>query len=130
MDLRLQVELAEGFKSKSQIARITTEAWVIDNVLCPNCGSSLQGYPANEKSKDVYCKSCEADFQIKSSKKRFSKKITGAEYKTTLNSVRNASYPSLMLLFYDEKNMTVVDFQVIHYSFITEKHTTQKAAIR
>ena len=27
-----------------------------------------------------------------------------------------------MLLFYDEKNMTVVDFQVIHYSFITEKN--------
>lgn len=122
MDLQLQVELAEGYKSKSQIARITTEAWIVANINCPNCGNDLHEYPANEKSKDVYCKSCKADFQIKSSKNRFSKRITGAEYNTTLKSVRNAKNPSIMLLFYNEKTMKVVDLQIIHHSYITEKN--------
>lgn len=122
MDLKLPVNLARLYKSKSQIARVITEAWVVSNVACPNCGSALNEYPSNEKSKDVYCNVCYADFQIKSSKTRFSKRITGAEYNATLNGVRSANNPSLMLLFYDEMAMTVVDFQVIHHSFITEKN--------
>jgi len=122
MDLKLPAHLAKSYKSKSQIARITTEAWVVVNISCPNCESALNEYPPNQKSKDVYCNNCSTDFQIKSSKNRFSKRITGAEYNTTLNSVKNDNNPSLMLLFYDEKAMTVVDFQIIHHSFITEKN--------
>lgn len=122
MDLKLPTHLAKSYKSNSQIARITTEAWVVENISCPNCGGALDEYPANEKSKDVCCSICSTDFQIKSSKNRFSKKITGAEYKTTLNSVLNGNNPSLMLLFYNEKSMTVIDFQIIHHSFIIEKN--------
>lgn len=122
MDLKLPTHLAKSYKSKSQVARVITEAWVVKNISCPSCGSKLIEYPANEKSKDVYCSACKIDYQIKSSKSRFSKKITGAEYNTTLNSVKNSKNPSLMLLFYDEKNMMVVDFQIIHHSFITEKN--------
>lgn len=122
MDLKLPVNLAKSYKSKSQIARVITEAWVVTNISCPNCEAALNEYPPNEKSKDVYCNTCGTDFQIKSSKKRFSKRITGAEYNTTLNSIKNSNNPSLMLLFYDEKTMAVVDFQIIHHSFITEKN--------
>jgi len=114
------MHLADGYKSKSQIARVTTEAWVLQNVSCPNCDLPLNEYPANQKSKDVFCNLCDSEFQIKSSKKRFSEKITGAEYNTTLNSVRNGNHPSLMLLFYDENSMRVVDFEIIHYSFLKE----------
>ncbi len=122
MDVKLPVNLAKCYKSKSQIARVITEAWVVANISCPSCGNKLVEYPANEKSKDIYCSVCRTDFQIKSSKNRFSKKITGAEYNTTLNNVINAQNPSLMLLFYDEKTMMVVDFQIIHHSFITKKN--------
>ena len=122
MDLKLPVHLAKSYKSKSQIARVITEAWVVTNISCLNCEAALSEYPANEKSKDVYCNTCGTDFQIKSSKKRFSKRITGAEYNTTLNSINNSNNPSLMLLFYDEKAMAVVDFQIIHHSFITKKN--------
>lgn len=121
MDLKLPTDLANSYKSKSQIARVTTEAWVISTIPCPGCGEKLCEYPANERSKDAFCHLCGEDFQIKSSKNKFSKKITGAEYKTTLNSVRNPNNPSLMLLHYNEITMAVIDFQIIHHSFITEK---------
>jgi len=121
MNLDLPIDLAKEYKSKSQIARVVTEAWVISNITCPNCGSSLRKYPANEKSKDVFCPSCGNDFQIKSSKNKFSKRITGAEYNTTLHSVKIGENPSFMLLHYDENSMRVVDFMLIHNSFITSE---------
>ena len=121
MNLDLPIDLAKRYKSKSQIARVVTEAWVVTNITCPNCGSSLSEYPANEKSKDVFCPSCGDDFQIKSSKNKFSKRITGAEYNTTLNSIRSGKNPSLMLLHYDENSMRVIDFIFIHSSFITNE---------
>ena len=121
MDLKLPIDLAIGYKSKSQIARVITEAWVLLKIRCPNCSDKLCEYPANEKSKDVFCSSCNEDFQIKSSKKKFSKRITGAEYNTTLKSVKIPNNPSFMLLHYDEDAMAVVNFEIIHHSFITEK---------
>ena len=38
MNLNLDIKLAEGYKSNSQIARVLTENWVKVNSYCPNCG--------------------------------------------------------------------------------------------
>jgi len=75
MDLKLPIDLAIGYKSKSQIARVITEAWVLLKIRCPNCSDKLCEYPANEKSKDVFCSSCNEDFQIKNSKKSFQREL-------------------------------------------------------
>lgn len=120
MNLKLPMNLAANYKSASQIARVTTEAWVVSFVKCPNCGRQLKAHPSNMKSKDVFCISCKMEFQIKSSKTKFRKKIVGAEYKTTLRSVLSGDHPSLMLLHYAEQFMTVVDLLIIHRSYINE----------
>ena len=44
MNLKLNVSLANGYKSNSQIVRLLTENWVLNNSYCPSCGIS----PLNE----------------------------------------------------------------------------------
>jgi type II restriction enzyme len=119
MNLSLPMHLANNYTNQSQVARVTTEAWVVENILCPNCGGSLKEYSSNTKSKDVFCISCKEEYQVKSSKNRFSNKIVGAEYSTTLRSIESGQHPSLMLLHYSQQNMEVVDVQIIHRSCIT-----------
>ncbi|MCR4769773.1 MAG: DpnI domain-containing protein [Bacteroidaceae bacterium] len=38
MDLRFNISLAEGYKSKSQITKVLTEDWFARNMFCPICG--------------------------------------------------------------------------------------------
>ena len=38
MNLNFNIDLAGGYKSNSQIARVLTENWVKENSYCPNCG--------------------------------------------------------------------------------------------
>ena len=38
MNLSFNTHLAEGYKSQSQIARLLTEDWVLNNSYCPSCG--------------------------------------------------------------------------------------------
>ena len=47
MDLTFNLNLSQGYKSKSQIARLLTENWVLNNSYCPNCGE----LPLNEFEK-------------------------------------------------------------------------------
>jgi len=78
------------------------------------------------KGTSVFCSICKTDFQIKSSKNRFSKKITGAEYNTTLHNVINGNNPSLMLLYYDEKTMMVVGMEMVQKEVLYQMaHITQ-----
>lgn len=119
MNLKLPMHLANNYTNQTQVARITTEAWVVENILCPNCGGTLERYSSNTKSKDVFCMLCKEEYQVKSSRTRFSNRIIGAEYNTTLRSVKSGQHPSLMLLHYSQQNMEVVDVQIIHRSCIT-----------
>ncbi len=119
MNPKLPMHLASNYTNQTQVARVTTEAWVVENILCPNCGGSLKKYSSNTKSKDVFCISCMEEYQVKSSRTIFSNKIIGAEYNTTLQSVQSGQHPSLILLHYSQQNMEVVDVQIIHRSCVT-----------
>jgi type II restriction enzyme len=126
VNFKLPTHLADNYMNPSQEARVTTEAWVVENILCLNCGGCLKAYSPNTKSKDVFCVSCKEEYQVKSSKTRFSNKIIGAEYNTTLRSIESGQHPSLMLLHYSPQNMEVVDLQIIHRSFITASCITPR----
>ena len=120
MDLRLPTGLATPYKSPSQKARVTTEAWAASHLACPSCGSRLRALSANTKSIDFRCLACDEPFQLKSQSKPFPKRLLGAEYKTTLHAVRSGTHPSVILLRYEPSGMTVQDVEVIHRSWITE----------
>lgn len=134
MNLDLSIyynSIASQYKNSSQIARIITEKWASDNLYCPKCGKSLVQYPNNKPVYDFYCDhlneeltvGSKENFQLKSTKNfpngHFSNKILGAEYSTEMRIMKQDTFPSLILLHYEEKTMTVEDVLLIHRLTIT-----------
>lgn len=98
MDLKLKNELGSNYESSRQKARVITEKWVLDNYKCPFCSGTLKPFSNNNKCSDFYCGKCNESFELKSKKGRFSKRISGAEYKTTVEKVSSNENPNWILL--------------------------------
>lgn len=119
-DLKLAASAALGYKNASQRARVLTESWVAEWVRCPKCGSRLIQCNASRHTVGFDCSTCEEQFQLKSKSSDFRPKVLGAEYYTTLKSIRDGKHPSIILLQYDKHKMEVVGVQAIHRACITE----------
>jgi type II restriction enzyme len=118
MDLTLPTPRAH-LKSASQVARVSTEGWAVDNFYCAACGTCLTAYPPNTKVYDFYSPECRENFQLKSASHVFSTSILGGEYKTTRESILKDTFPSLILLHYDRARWMVEDLSLIHRACIT-----------
>jgi hypothetical protein len=58
----MQIALGLGYKNRSQIARVVTEAWGAENLYCPKRDASqLQQVPANTRAIDF---GCDVDGQV------------------------------------------------------------------
>lgn len=112
MDLNLRTLLAATYTSKSQIARVLTEAWVKENVFCPNCGNvAIHKYENNKPAADFFCALCKEDFELKGSRSPFRDKITGAAYSLMIERLNSATNPNFFLLQYQDgqvKNFSVI----------------------
>ena len=111
-------EDATPFTSGSQKARVWTEGWVLRQMYCPSCGERpLTDYTNNKPVADFYCGLCSEDFELKSTKGKFGKKITDGAYATMIERLKSDSVPSLMLLRYTAANKMVQDLSVIPKQF-------------
>lgn len=111
-------EDATPFTSGSQKARVWTEGWVLRQMYCPSCGERpLTDYTNNKPVADFYCGLCSEDFELKSTKRKFGKKITDGAYATMMERLKSDSVPSLMLLRYTAENKMVQDLSVIPKQF-------------
>ena len=119
IDLHLQTQLAAGYKSASQIARVLTETWAGEQLFCPNCGAHLYTCSPNTRTVDFTCPDCGEEYQLKSSKKLFHKRVLDAEYHTTLQRALKEQHPSLILLNYHQERMIVTNVLMIHRASIT-----------
>lgn len=136
MNLHFNTEIALGYKSKSQIARVLTECWMKDNMFCPICGnSSLMHYQANKPVADFYCASCHSDFELKSKESKravISSKIADGAYSTMIERISSLSNPHLFVMTYD--NNTVNNLLLIPNFFfvpdIIEKRPPLKETAR
>jgi len=85
---------------------------------CPSCGEKpLTDYINNKPVADFYCGLCSEDFELKSTKGKFGKKITDGAYATMMTRLQSDSVPSLMLLRYTAANKMVQDLSVIPKQF-------------
>jgi type II restriction enzyme len=118
MDLGFKKKLGQNYPSPSQRARVLTEAWVHDQVFCPNCGrASIERYPNNNPVGDFFCGKCREQFELKAKQGAFGKKIVDGEYKTMLRRLRSSEVPNLFALNYDLKKGRVLDLIVIPSQF-------------
>jgi type II restriction enzyme len=117
MNLSLEIELAESYKSPSQKARVLTENWVNQQMYCPNCGCHhLLKTPNNQPVADFYCPDCNEIFELKSKQETTFSRIVDGAYKTMLQRLNERGNPQLFLLRYDKYTWAVTDF------FIVPKH--------
>lgn len=119
LDLELNLIAESGYKSASQLARLSTERWTLDNFYCPSCGDDLSPYRANTPLYDFHSVECHERFQLKASRREFGKSVLDSEYHTALRGVIQDAYPSLILLHYDPVKWVVSDLDLVHRACIT-----------
>ena len=115
-----QKNIFEQYKSNSQIARRLTEDWCSDEMYCPSClNNKLHTHPNNQKVSDFFCVNCNNEFQLKSSNKKFSKKIVDGEYNTMIQFITSDSTPHFVLMHYSKDEWVVKNLILIPKFFIS-----------
>lgn len=102
MNLLLDTNHLNSFKSKSQRARVLTEHWMEQNMFCPICGQNLlTQFPANRPVADFYCEKCLAQYELKS-KEKFSiatqNIIPDGCYETMIQRITSLNNPNLFVM--------------------------------
>jgi type II restriction enzyme len=108
--------------SGSQSARAWTERWVRDWVFCPNCGSpKINQFEINRPVADFFCSSCNEEYELKSQKSTFGTKILDGAFRTMCVRLAASNNPSLLLLNYDLKQLSVVSLFVVPKQFFVRE---------
>jgi type II restriction enzyme len=115
----LPSEALENYESKSQQARVATEAWAFTNLYCPNCDEPrLTQHPANTPAVDFQCPNCAADFQLKAQSHGFAGKIVDAAYSSMVRKIRENKTPSLFAMHYQRAEWKISNLILIpHFAF-------------
>jgi type II restriction enzyme len=112
--------LVKGYKSNSQIARRLTENWAKNNLYCPSClQKRVTPYPNNYPVADFFCQKCSEQFQLKSQKTNFGKKVNDGEYHHMMASIINSTRPNFYFMKY-QHDYCVEDLFVVPSFFFTD----------
>ncbi len=108
MDTSLNPQWAQGYRSKSQMARMLTETWTAAQLYCPTCGwPVLARFPNNMAVADFYCPKCKNEFEQKSKNGNFGTKITDGAYHTFLERICSSQNPHFLMMCYSLEKMKV-----------------------
>jgi type II restriction enzyme len=106
------------FESPSQNARVLTEGWAGRSLFCPNCGAPSLGKVANNSPvADFRCVECREEYELKSQKGRFGRKVTDGAYGAMLNRLVASNNPNLILMNYDLGRLSVTNLFVVPKQF-------------
>ncbi|MDB5498215.1 MAG: Type site-specific deoxyribonuclease [Phenylobacterium sp.] len=113
-------EAPAHFESALQKARVTTERWALNWLFCPNCGErGLGQFANNSKVADFYCAVCREEYELKSTKGRFGRKVVDGAYGAMRERLAQRNNPNFLLLTYDAAALSATDLMVIPKHFFT-----------
>ncbi len=116
----MNADLAIGYKSRSQIARVLTEDWGACNLYCAACdATSLSQSPANTRAFDYCCLGCNAGYQLKSGTRWSEHRIPDAGYEAMVAAIRSDRVPNLFVMQYSV-TWNVLNLLLIPSFFFTE----------
>ena len=121
MDVSMyQKDVFNSYTNNSQIARVLTENWFSNQMYCLCCLSkSVSTYEHNKKGYDFYCLNCGNEFQLKSSKKPFGKKVVDGEYNTMKKIVDEGKSPNFFIMHYSSNDWRVKSLNMIPKFFVS-----------
>ncbi len=115
-----QKDILQKYKSNSQIARVLTEKWFSSEMYCPCClNKKIINYPNNKKAIDFFCEKCKNDFQLKSSKKPFGKKVIDGEFNTMISVIKKGDSPNFFIMHYSSDEWIIKNLIMIPKFFVT-----------
>jgi len=121
MILTFNTDIASGYTSNSQRARVLTENWMERNSYCPICGAaSIRHYAANRPVADFYCDACKSDFELKSKDSKSGEiagKVVDGAYDTMIARITSRNNPNFFFMAY--ANDTVSNLLMIPNYFFT-----------
>ena len=121
MNLKFDLAAADGYTSKSQIARVLTEKWVSQNIFCPSCGNEvLDEFANNSPVADFFCNRCKSEYELKSKKDSKSLKIVDGAFSTMIDRINSENNPNFFFLNYNSRELTVKNFLVIPKHFFID----------
>lgn len=104
LNLQMDEAVSSGFKSKSRIAGVVTEAWAANHLYCAACSSPSIGQAAtNTQAVDFICPVCQAEYQLKSRRTWTEGRIADAGYKPMMDRINAGLAPNLLVMHYTPK---------------------------
>ncbi len=95
-----------------------TEAWVDNDIFCPNCGNiAIDKYENNRPVADFYCSNCKEEYELKSKQNKIGVKIVDGAYRTMLERLTSSKNPNFFLLDYQLSSLEVTNFFVVPKHF-------------
>ena len=121
MELNLyRKDIFDLYKSNSQRIRVLTEKWTENNMFCPVClNLHIHQFPNNMPVADFFCPKCNEQYQLKSQKNKFGKRILDGAYKLMTDSIINNQRPNFFLLKYNP-DYYIDNLFLLPYFFFTE----------
>ena len=121
MDLALPTKGLEKYHSRSQMARVATEAWAARNLFCVSCNSPrLEASRAGTKALDYVCSGCDEPFELKSQSHPFGNRVLDSAYLAMIAAIKADRTPHFFLLHYARASWSVVDLVFIPRFAISE----------
>ena len=121
MNLYFNTDLAKGYKSPAQIARVLTENWLGENAYCPSCGCAHITKAINNRPVlDFDCPDCAEQFELKSKQaKSAGKIINDGAYSTMMQRIQAADNPNFFFLSYNKADYSVRQLMLVPKHFFT-----------
>jgi type II restriction enzyme len=119
MKLALPADLAQGYKSAAQQARVVTQSWAGDNLFCAGC-SSVNLTPTREGSEanDFACPRCGLRYELKSKSAPIGKTIRDAGFNAMIRAIREDHTPNLVVMHYEKPQWMVRNLILVpHFAF-------------
>ena len=116
----MNISVGDSYKSASQISRVLTENWMLNNGYCPSCQSDVVQSKSNSKVLDFTCNICTNSFELKSKKSNFAKKVTDGAYSSMVTRIAEDNSPHFYFLGYD-KTYTVKNLIAVPNYFLQNK---------
>jgi type II restriction enzyme len=119
MNLALPSELAEGYKSPAQQARVVTQAWAGNNLFCASCSSTnLTPMREGSEANDFTCPQCSLRYELKSKSSPIGKKIHDAGFNAMIRAIREDRTPNLVVMHYEKPQWKVRNLILVpHFAF-------------
>lgn len=127
MNLMIDTQPAIGYKSRSQIGRVISEAWVRSQLYCPFCeNDKLMKFESNRPAADFFCPYCNEEYELKSKHGKQTFLLADGAYTTMIQRIASDVNPNFLIMFYSGSKPRVDQLLIIPKYFISSSIVQQR----